>query len=65
LNNGRIFQPTQAIGLATYPNDSISSLECNDIHLRSWKKITKDQPHIIIEDLNEDVQNEELEPKKY
>jgi hypothetical protein len=48
----------------TYPTCSISSLECNDIHLRFEKTITKDQLIVNIEDLNEDVQNEELEPKQ-
>jgi hypothetical protein len=63
-NNGRPGQPTQVVGLATYPTYSISSLDCNDIHLRSRKTLTKDQPHISIEYLNEEVPNEESEQKQ-
>jgi hypothetical protein len=58
-NNERPCQPMQVDGLALYPTYSISSLDCNDIHLRSGKTLTKDQPHISIEYLNEDVKNEE------
>jgi hypothetical protein len=51
-------------GLATYPTYSISSLECNDIHLRSQKTLTKDQPRISVEYLHEDVPNQESKQKK-
>ena len=64
-NNGRPTQPTQVVGLVTYPDYSISSMNYNDIHLRSRKTLTKEKHRISIEYLNEDVQNEELEPKKY
>jgi hypothetical protein len=57
-NNGRPGQPMQAARLATYPNYSISSLECNDIHLQSTKTLTKEQTHVSIEYLNEEVPNE-------
>ena len=55
-NNGRPSQPTQVFGLSTYPTYSISSLDCNYIHLLSMKTLTKDQPHTHIEYLNEDVE---------
>jgi 16S rRNA G966 N2-methylase RsmD len=48
----------------TYPTYSISSLEYNYIHLRSGKTLTKDQPHISIEELNEEVPSEESKQKQ-
>lgn len=60
-NNERLGQPLQVVGLSTYLTYSISSMECDDIHLQSWKTLTKDQPRISIEDLNEDLKNEELD----
>jgi hypothetical protein len=54
-NNGRPSQLAQAIGLVAYPTYFVSSLNCHDIHLRSKKTLTKDQPRISIEYLNEDV----------
>jgi hypothetical protein len=39
-------------------------MDCNDIHLRSRKTLTKDQPPIHIEDLNEDVSKEEPKQKQ-
>jgi len=54
----------QVVGLAAYPTYSISSLDCYDIHLRSEKTLTKYQPRISIEDLNEKVPSEELEKKQ-
>jgi hypothetical protein len=56
---GRPAQPTQASRLSTYPTYSISSLNFHDIHIQSWKTLTKDQTPIHIEYLNEDVWNEE------
>jgi hypothetical protein len=58
-NNGSPSQPTQDDGISTYPSYSISCLDCNDVHLRSRKNLTQDQPLISIEDLNEEVPNEE------
>jgi hypothetical protein len=60
-NNGSSGQPMQVVGLATFLTYSISSLDCNDIHLRSGRTITKYQPHVTIEYINEDIQNKESE----
>jgi len=61
-NNSKAAQPTQAVGIATFPTYSISSQDCHDIHLGSGKNLTKEHPHVHIEDINEEVINEELEP---
>jgi hypothetical protein len=63
-NNGRPTQPVQDVILATYPTCSISSLDCNVIHLRYRKTLTKDHPCINIEDLNEEALGEELKHKR-
>jgi hypothetical protein len=66
-NNGRPSQLEQVVGLATYltyPTYSISSLDCNNIHLRYGKTLTKDQPRTSIEYLYEEVPSEELEQKQ-
>jgi hypothetical protein len=60
-NNESPGQPMQVYRLATFPAYSISSLDCNDIHLRSGRKITKYQPLVTIEYINEDIQNKESE----
>jgi hypothetical protein len=63
-NNGRPSPTNTSCRLVAYPTYSISSLDCNDIHLQSGKTLTKDQPPIHIEYLNEDVHNEEPEQKQ-
>jgi hypothetical protein len=54
-NNIGLGQPMQATRIASYLTYSISSMECNYIHLRYGKRLTKDQPRIHVEYFNEDV----------
>jgi hypothetical protein len=54
----------QFVGIVTYPTYSIPSMNYNDIQLRYGKTLTKEQPHIRIEYLNEEVPSEESEQKQ-